>query len=51
MVSFVSFNIILNFILIPLYGINGAALATSAFHIFAAVFLFNLTKFYLKIRL
>ena len=51
MVSFVSFNIILNFILIPIYGINGAALATSSSYIFAAVFLFTLTKFYLKIRL
>jgi len=51
MVTFVLFNVILNFFLIPIFGITGAALATSGSFIFSAFLLILMTRYYLKIKL
>ena len=51
MVTFVLFNVIMNFFMIPIFGISGAALATSGSFIFSAFLLILMTRYYLKIKL
>ncbi len=51
MLSFVIFNIIANVVLIPIMGINGAALGTGISFIFSAFMLSYMVEKYLKFRI
>ncbi len=51
MMGFLSFNVIFNLVLIPILGINGAALATSLAYFFAAILISFMTKRYFKINI
>ena len=51
MMIFLAFNILLNLILIPKFGIVGAALATGLSYIFSAYLITYFSKKYLKINL
>ena len=51
MICFISVNIIFNFTLIPVFGVNGAALATSLAYLFAAILNSLMVKRYLKIKI
>ena len=51
MICFISVNIIFNFTLIPVFGVNGAALATSLAYLFAAILNSLMVNRYLKIKI
>ncbi len=51
MIGFISFNITFNLFLIPIFGINGAALSTSLAYLFATILISFMAKRYLKINI